>query len=41
MIKEYISKSEKDTIAFAKEFAKDLNSNSVIVLNRRFRNWEN
>lgn len=28
----YISKNEADTIAFAKEFAKSLNKNDVIVL---------
>lgn len=36
---EFISKSEKDTINFASNFAKNLNNHSVIVLSRRFRFW--
>jgi len=35
----YISKSEKDTIAFAKEFAKSLSKGSIIVLNGELRFW--
>lgn len=32
-MKTYISESEADTIKFAKEFAKTLNSTDIIVLN--------
>lgn len=38
-MQEYISKNEADTIAFARNFAKELNKNDVIVLSRRFRLW--
>lgn len=34
-MKSYISKSEEDTKNFAKNFAKSLNKDSIIVLNRR------
>lgn len=36
-MKKYISKSENDTISFAKAFARELTANDIIVLNRRFR----
>ena len=32
-MQEYISKNEKDTIAFAKDFAKSLSKDDIIVLN--------
>ena len=31
-MKEFISKSEQDTIAFAKDFAKNLKNGNIIVL---------
>lgn len=37
----YISKSEDDTIAFAKNYAKDLKKDDIIVLSRRFRLRQN
>lgn len=33
-MKTYISKSEKDTIEFAKDFASKLKKDDIIVLNR-------
>ncbi len=36
-MKTYISKSEKDTIEFAKDFASKLKKDDIIVLNRWFR----
>ena len=38
-MKTYISKSENDTINFAKEFAKDLNKGDIIVLTGELRMW--
>lgn len=38
-MQEYISKNEADTITFAKNFAKSLTKNDIIVLSRRFRLW--
>ncbi len=35
----YISKSEKDTIDFAKRFAKNLKTGDVIVLTGELRKW--
>lgn len=35
----YISKSEQDTIAFAKEFAKDLKKGDILVLTGELRMW--
>ena len=35
----YISKSENDTISFAKDFAKGLKSGDVIVLTGELRVW--
>lgn len=35
----YISKNEADTIAFAKNFARSLKKDDILVLNRRFRLW--
>ncbi len=37
----YISKSERDTIHFAKEFAKTLKKDDIIVLNGELRFWQN
>lgn len=38
-MQEYISKNENDTISFARDFAKTLNKDDIIVLTRRFRLW--
>lgn len=35
----YISKSEKDTISFAKDFAKDLKKGDILVLTGELRMW--
>lgn len=35
----YISKSEQDTISFAKEFAKDLKKGDILVLTGELRMW--
>jgi len=35
----YISKSEQDTINFAKSFAKDLKKGDIIVLTGELRLW--
>lgn len=40
-MQEYISKNENDTINFARNFARDLNKDDIIVLSRRFRLWQN
>ena len=37
----YISKSEKDTISFAKNFAKDLKKGDIIILTGELRLWQN
>lgn len=37
----YISKSENDTINFAKDFAKDLKKGDIIVLTGELRMWQN
>lgn len=37
----YISKSEQDTINFAKDFAKDLKKGDIIVLTGELRMWQN
>ena len=38
-MEKYISKSEQDTITFAKEFAKTLNKGDIIVLTGELRLW--
>lgn len=35
----FISKSEQDTISFAKNFAKDLKKGDIIVLTGELRMW--
>lgn len=40
-MKTYISRSEKDTINFAKDFAKDLKKGDIIVLTGELRMWQN
>lgn len=35
----FLSKCENDTFDFAREFAKDLNKNSVVVLSRGAWGW--
>lgn len=35
----YISKSEQDTISFAKQFAKDLKKGDILVLTGELRMW--
>lgn len=35
----FISKSEQDTINFAKDFAKDLKNGDIIVLTGELRMW--
>ena len=35
----FISKSEQDTIVFAKDFAKDLKKGNIIVLTGELRLW--
>ena len=35
----YISKSENDTISFAKNFAKNLNKGDIIILTGELRMW--
>lgn len=40
-MKTYISKSENDTINFAKDFAKDLKKGDIIVLTGELRMWQN
>ncbi len=35
----YISKSEKDTIHFAKQFAKNLKKGDILVLTGELRMW--
>ena len=35
----YISKSENDTIKFAKDFAKELKKGDIIVLTGELRMW--
>lgn len=35
----YISKSEQDTISFAKRFAKDLKKGDILVLTGELRMW--
>lgn len=37
----YISKSEEDTISFAKDFAKDLKKGDIIILTGELRMWQN
>lgn len=37
----FISKSEQDTINFAKDFAKDLKKGDIIVLTGELRMWQN
>ena len=37
----YISKSEKDTISFAKNFAKNLKKGDIIILTGELRLWQN
>ena len=37
----YISKSEQDTISFAKDFAKNLKKGDIIVLTGELRMWQN
>jgi len=37
----YITKNESDTIALAKNFAKNLKEKAIIVLSRRFRCRQN
>lgn len=40
-MKTYISKSENDTINFAKDFAKSLQKGDIIVLTGELRVWKN
>lgn len=35
----YISKSEQDTVSFAKQFAKDLKKGDILVLTGELRMW--
>ena len=35
----FISKSEQDTISFAKDFAKDLKKGDIVVLTGELRMW--
>lgn len=37
----YITKSEQDTIDFAKEFAKNLKPGNIVLLCGELRFWEN
>lgn len=39
MMTTYISKSEQDTISFAKQFAKDLKKGDILVLTGELRMW--
>lgn len=39
MMTTYISKSEQDTVSFAKQFAKDLKKGDILVLTGELRMW--